>query len=92
MKNMAVMNSDGVVENIIVCDDLQQDTDTLIEYTSANPATIGGDRVDGYFYPPQPFPSWTRHEGEWLPPVPMPNDGQLWRWDEDDQRWNPVTE
>lgn len=82
---MAVLEGDQVV-NIIVCHDDEPETDTCIEYTDANPAYIGGDYVDGYFYPPQPFASWTRSEGVWIAPKPMPSDG-LWLWDEAAQDW-----
>lgn len=37
---------------------------------------------------PQPYPSWTWVEGEgWVAPVPMPNDGQEYTWDEATQSW-----
>ena len=41
------------------------------------------------FIPPQPFPSWTLHTAtcDWQPPVPCPDDGQLYSWDEAAQAW-----
>lgn len=41
------------------------------------------------FTPPQPFPSWTLDEATctWVPPVPYPTDGNLYRWDEDAGAW-----
>lgn len=41
------------------------------------------------FIPPRPYPSWTLNEGSclWEPPVPMPQDGKLYRWDEDSASW-----
>ena len=41
------------------------------------------------FIPPQPFPSWVLNEDTcmWDPPVPAPNDGQAWVWDEDGGQW-----
>ena len=36
-----------------------------------------------------PFPSWTLDEikGEWIPPIPHPNDGKCYVWDEEKQIW-----
>jgi hypothetical protein len=85
-KNMAAVTDSGEVLNIIVCHDDEPETPNLITYTDNNPAYIGGDYVDGYFYPPQPFASWTRSEGEWLPPTPKP-EGLGWFWNEDEGEW-----
>jgi hypothetical protein len=60
------------------------------EVLVTNPAYIGGDYIEGWFYPPQPYPSWTRSEGSWIPPVPMPSEG-TWSWDETAQEWIEVT-
>lgn len=50
-----------------------------------------GDRYDDQldiFVAPQPFPSWTMtNDGWWQPPVPFPNDGGRWSWDEATQSW-----
>jgi hypothetical protein len=41
------------------------------------------------FVQPQPFPSWTANPdtGMWEPPVPKPEDGKLYNWDEATQSW-----
>ena len=41
------------------------------------------------FIPPQPFASWTLDETtcRWAPPVPYPDDGEMYRWDEDAGAW-----
>jgi hypothetical protein len=40
------------------------------------------------FYSQQPFPSWTQGEDYiWYPPTPEPDDGNIYDWDEDAQRW-----
>lgn len=46
------------------------------------------------FIPPQPFPSWTLDSiaGLWDPPVPHPNDGNIYTWDEITQSWELVGE
>jgi hypothetical protein len=44
------------------------------------------------FIAPQPFPSWTLDENtDWQAPVPTPNDGKMYSWDEATQSWNEVT-
>lgn len=45
------------------------------------------------FIAPQPFASWSLNEGTctWLPPVPHPNDGKLYRWDEDSKAWIEIS-
>lgn len=55
----------------------------------------------GYFYdeqrnafiPPQPFPSWRLNEDTclWYPPVPYPDDGGVYQWDEEAQQWAPAS-
>jgi len=45
------------------------------------------------FVAPKPYPSWVLDENaQWQAPVPMPDDGEMYSWDEDTQSWvhNPV--
>ena len=35
----------------------------------------------------QPFASWTWNGDEWVPPVPYPNDGEFYVWEEDKLQW-----
>ena len=46
------------------------------------------------FIPPQPFASWTLNETTflWEAPVPMPEDDQMYRWDEETTNWVVVEE
>lgn len=40
------------------------------------------------FITPQPFPSWTLDENtNWQAPVPMPDDGKMYQWDENTLSW-----
>lgn len=41
------------------------------------------------FIPPKPFPSWVLNEDTclWETPVPMPQDGKLYGWDEQTTSW-----
>jgi hypothetical protein len=47
------------------------------------------DRQKDAFIPPQPFPSWTLNDETclWEAPVPYPEDGEIWYWNEDLQNW-----
>jgi hypothetical protein len=85
-KNVAVLDNTSKVINITNVND---DYELLVNeffYTDNNPAFIGGDYVEGYFYPLQPFPSWTRLEGQWVAPIPEPTEGNYY-WDEQLGDW-----
>lgn len=84
MKNFALLNQNNIVINISVADS-DWDSTGWIEYTNDNPAFIGGDYVDGFFYDLQPFASWTRNNGIWNPPTPKPEGN--YAWDEDTLSW-----
>ncbi len=59
----------------------------------ANYAGIGYtyDETADVFYAPQPFPSWVLDEDwNWQPPVPYPDDGGMYIWDEDLLAWVEV--
>lgn len=45
------------------------------------------------FYAPQPFPSWALNEDTclWDAPVAQPDDGKLYRWDEETLAWVEIT-
>ena len=44
------------------------------------------------FIPEKPYPSWLLNTNtcQWQTPVPYPNDGNLYIWDEATQSWVPV--
>ena len=51
------------------------------------------DETRDAFIPPQPYPSWLLDEATclWVAPSPMPTDGRVYAWSEDDQLWLEVT-
>ena len=52
-----------------------------------------GYNFDGIgYYAPQPYPSWTLNPETyyWEAPVPYPNDGKFYEWDEAEQKWVEV--
>lgn len=58
-----------------------------------NYASIGYyyDPVLDGFIPPKPYPSWKLNPQTclWEAPIPMPQDGKLYKWDEQTQSWIP---
>jgi hypothetical protein len=44
------------------------------------------------FVPPKPFASWllNNETGQWDPPVPMPDDGKMYTWNEETTSWVEV--
>jgi hypothetical protein len=91
-KNIAIIDKANKVINIIIVNDDYILNDNEIEYSDKNSAFIGGDYVEGYFYPQQNYPSWKRDgKGNWLPPTPKPAEGRYF-WDEESQSWdNSIT-
>lgn len=47
------------------------------------------DDVLDAFIPPKPYPSWLLNTEtcNWEAPVPYPNDGKMYYWDEETQQW-----
>jgi hypothetical protein len=95
-KNIAVINDSGIVVEINVYPDNYELKANEVLVT--NPAYVGGDYVDGYFYPEQPFPSWARNKGNWNAPVAMPEDAgtgdppKRYQWDEVTTQWKLIEE
>ena len=51
------------------------------------------DETNDVFYAPQPYPSWTLDDAWlWQAPVPYPDDGGQYVWDEDSLAWVEVPE
>jgi len=47
------------------------------------------DPENDAFIPPKPYDSWILNSEKflWEPPVPMPEDGLMYEWDESSQQW-----
>lgn len=52
------------------------------------------DKERDAFIPPKPFPSWVLNEDTclWGAPVPYPQDGKQYKWDEPSLSWVEVAE
>jgi hypothetical protein len=50
------------------------------------------DEVKDAFIPPKPFNSWILNENTciWESPVPYPEDGNVYNWDEDNLNWKLI--
>jgi hypothetical protein len=51
------------------------------------------DAVNNVFYEPQPYPSWILNKSTWTwdSPIPYPNDGKLYEWDENTLSWKEIS-
>jgi hypothetical protein len=46
------------------------------------------DPIDDAFIAPQPYPSWILDiKKQWIAPVPHPQDGKIYNWNEDLGEW-----
>ena len=69
-----------------------------VKRTSYNSNTRGTYAGIGYSYnpdedifiEPQPYPSWIRNGSSWKPPTPMPTDGAIYHWVEENLNWQAV--
>lgn len=59
-----------------------------------NAAGIGYyyDSIRDAFIPPKPFPSWILDEDTclWQSPIPYPNDGKIYQWNEETGNWEEI--
>lgn len=95
-KNYALIKNE-IVDNVIVFDD--SNLELLEEFKSLHNAdniilatekTVIGGTYDGrQFWLPQPFLSWVKNEdsNNWEAPIPCPEDGLAYDWDENALQW-----
>ncbi len=82
MKNFVHVEN-GIVQNVSIGED-----DWSAEgWVQSDVAQIGWTYADGIFTSPQPFPSWTLINNRWTAPIPKPNDGKYYSWNEELQSW-----
>ena len=49
------------------------------------------DSDSDVFVAPQPYPSWSLDDNfDWQPPTPMPEDDNMYSWNEETQNWDLV--
>jgi len=67
----------------------------LTSYDHSTRGTYAGigftyNSAEDIFITPQPYPSWTRTGSFWNAPIPMPTDGKMYSWDEDELSWEEL--
>ena len=124
MSHFAKINSDEIVETVIVAEQDFIDSGAVgdasdwvqtsyntrggVHYAPNSNEPDGGvalrknyagkgftyDKTRDAFIPPKPFPSWGLNEDtcQWNAPVPYPDDGKEYMWDEDIINWTLFTE
>lgn len=74
--------------------DSNEPSDDQSKALRGNYAGIGYtyDAQNDVFYAPQPYPSWVLNQTTWLweAPIPCPQDGKIYRWDEATTSWVEV--
>jgi len=105
MSHFAEINSEGVVQRVIVAEQdfinsgLVGDSFNWVQTSynnnfRKNYAGVGYtyDKTRDAFIPPQPYTSWTLNEDtcRWDAPVEYPTDGKIYDWDEDNTVWVEV--
>ncbi len=95
----AVLSSGNGVSNIISADNpdasvvlemMLPDADSVVLVTEeTGNAYIGSDFIDGRFRPPKPYSSWVWDADNfcWVTPVPFPEGGNGYIWDEASVSW-----
>jgi hypothetical protein len=63
--------------------------ETFFDTAGKTYAGIGDEYLESEqdFRSPQPYPSWTWANKVWNPPTPMPTDGGMYRWNEEELAW-----
>ena len=98
LPDVAAIIDDGVVVNVAALSTendysgwltaMKAEHDSVLIVPAAG---IGWEEYEpGSLRPPSPYPSWTWDGSAWVAPVPMPDDGGAYSWDEDAQDWKPV--
>lgn len=89
MERTAAKVEDGVVTQVIVGSYEWANSRLGGEWidTTGTSVGMGYTYLEGEFRSPQPFDSWTWDGESWQPPIPMPDDGLSYMWDETTQEW-----
>ncbi|GGH24384.1 hypothetical protein [Cribrihabitans marinus] len=68
-------------------DAVQTSYTSSIRHRYASPGMLYYDQLD-IFIEARPYPSWTLDaSGNWQPPMPMPDDGKEYEWNEETNSW-----
>lgn len=88
MSYYAIIENNKVV-NVIVAEsqDIAEKATNLSAIETTGVPWINWTLEDGSWRPPSPYPSWIWQENSWVAPIPMPEDENVYVWDEDSQNW-----
>ena len=102
VNNAELLDGDGVEQESLgadFCRDLFGGTWVQTSYNGNIRKNFAGqgftyDSTRDVFIPPKPFASWTLDETtcQWEAPIPYPDDGQMYSWDEASGTWTLVSE
>jgi hypothetical protein len=105
MSHFAEIDNDNIVQRVIVAeqdfinsgsvgDSFRWVQTSYNNNFRKNYAGIGYtyDKARDAFIPPQPYPSWLLNEDTclWNAPIPRPDDGKMYEWDEDTTSWKEI--
>ena len=92
MTAFAVIKDDKVI-NAILAESLGVAQDitghTCVEIPENSKCRIGSLYMNNDFTNPSPFPSWvySQEVSDWIAPVTLPEDENIYNWSEDDLEW-----
>lgn len=90
MPNFAI-HDDTTVINVIVADSITiaENLTGLKAFETTGQPWIDWIYVDGQWLPPRPFKLWIwdSEKNDWIAPIPYPEDGATYRWDDFDGQW-----
>ena len=106
MSHFAEINSDGVVQRVIVAEQNFINSGAVgdsfnwvqTSYNNNFRKQYAGkgftyDKSKDKFIAPQPYASWALDASDdWQPPTAMPDDGKMYTWGEDTTAWVEVPE
>lgn len=89
MKYQAKIENGIVIDAIVVDDNFINNLPGVwIDYVEGERVGVGYtyNEIDG-FRPPKPFPSWVWGGLDWDSPVPLPDEINIYEWDEANLQW-----
>lgn len=93
MPNFAVIDGINVVNKIVADSKAIAEEvtgKTCVEFTESDIVEQGGIYENGKFIGRKPYPSWILENDIWVAPVPYPEEGKAYYWDEPTLKWIKV--
>ena len=90
MPNYAIHDGSTIL-NILVADSVEiaEEITGFNAFETSGQPSIGWIFVNDEWLPPCPYRLWVWDSelNEWVPPIPMPDDGGTWIWDDTNGEW-----